>query len=505
MSAQHLYSTKPTKEEYEQRCLDIAALEAQTIEWVFGRYDVNARIDDEICVFNQQYFAFAVETLGGKRGGVNDVLAKENELSNAISRLRGRRTKVRIQELPLTIEVPNPWRRSLMYTEARLRVGAHRMLAGIEYDAYSGKQPLVFDLADEHKHILIGGASNSGKSVLQNMMVLSLATSTSPVNLRMVLVDLKGRDLPKYATLPHVADVATEIADAETMIDNVHAEVMWRKSHFTPTLPRLVLVIDELAELRNSSAAVNKLNSILALGRGLNVHCMLATQYPTKETLGGLRLDNVSVRISGNVSDANTASRVTGRPGTGAHLLPLKSGAFIAVAGPDVRRFQAYLLPDEPAADKAAHVTELWTEELAERGESIPPAFNAPVMADNQRRQRPVTTGYRNQQSPVITSYSGVSGSNVPVFDAVERAAPSPVTPVMFPLGAFRELMEDERNEVRRMATLDEYQHNGSPSRNRLVVAVYGSKSPERLQEIDRALNSAEETKVIRLPQRAAR
>ena len=505
MSAQHLYSEKPTREEYEQRCLDIAALEAQTIEWVFDRYGVSARIDDEICVFNAQYFAFAVETLGGKRGGVNDVLARENELSNAISRLRGRRTKVRIQELPLTIEVPNPWRRSLMYDEARLRVGAHRMLAGVEYDPYSGKQPLVFDFAEEHKHILIGGASNSGKSVLQNMMVLSLATSTSPATLRMVLIDLKGRDLPKYATLPHVAQVATEIADAEAMIDNVHAEVMWRKSHFTPTLPRLVLAVDELAELRNSGAAVDKLNSILALGRGLNVNCILATQYPTKETLGGLRLDNVSVRISGNVSDANTASRVTGRPGTGAHLLPLKAGAFIAVAGPDVRRFQAYLLPDEPAADKATHVAGLWAEELAERGETVPAAFNAPVTGDNRRRQRPVAITGNNQPSPVITGYSGGEDADEPVFRAQNSDTSSPVTSVMFPLGAFRELTEDERAEVRRMATMDEYQHNGAPSRNRLVVAVYGSKSPERLQEIDRALNDTADAKVIRLPQRMAR
>lgn len=58
---------------------------------------------------------------------------------------------------------------------------------------------------------------------------------------------------------------------------------------------------------------------------------------------------------------------------------------------------------------------------------------------------------------------------------------------------------------MRRLASLDEYRHQDKPSRNRLVVAVYGSKDPTRLAEIDRALaGDVDESKIIRLPQRAA-
>ena len=494
-----LYGKRPaTPQEYEQRCLEIAAQEAQAIEYVFDRHGVNARVDDDTCVFNRQFFAFAIDTLGGTRGGVADVIARQRELSNAITRMRGVETMVRVQEVPLMVEVPNPWPRPLMPDDKLFDVGAHRMLAGVQYNPFTGRKPMIFDFGKGQHHFMVAGASGAGKSVLQNMLVLSLATGTLPSDLRMVLVDLKGLDLPKYAILPHVAEVVTTVEDAERIIYNVLAELEWRKHNYTPSLHRLVLVIDELAELRNSPGAVDALNSILALGRGLKVNCLLATQYPTKETLGGVRLDNVSVRISGSVADAKIAALVTGRPGTGAELLPLNSGAFVASYGNQAQRLQAYLLEDIAAMVHAQRIATVCKAEV-ERGQyAIPPAFHAPVMGNNHRRTH-------NRPSPVITAVTDRTDANEPVFQADPAVSVTGYAGYAFPIGAFRPLTAEECAAVRQLATQADYLHQGKPSRNRLVAAVYGSKDPQRLAEIDRALAGADDdSKVIRLPQRAA-
>lgn len=500
MQPNQLYGSTPSAAEYERRCLAVAEYEARCIEFVFQRHGVNAQINERITIVNRQFFAFAIDIGGGKRGRVQDVVNVQREIANAITQARGRRTRVRVQDLPLVIEIVNPWPQPLSYTEARLLVGADRMLAGMTYDPFVGRQPLVFDFGDAHHHILIAGASGAGKSVLQNMMLLSLAASTSPAALRMVLVDLKGRDLPKYANLPHVADIATKTTDAERLIAAVRAEVEWRKEHYRPNLPRLVLVVDELAELRDSKEALNDLKSILALGRGLKVNCVLATQDPTKDVLGEKLTRNISVKLVGNVENADAAHVAAGRPGTGAHLLPLKSGAFIAAYGAEVERFQAFLLPEEPAATKAADIAEYWSEKLT--GVALPPALHA-VMHHNHPAGVPVTAGANHRLSPVITGTTGENAEN-----GADLGQDLPVITgdaVAFPLRAFRTLTDRERAEVRRMATQAEFQYAGKPSKTRICIAVFGSKDEDRMKEIDRALSGESDTsKIIRLPQRAA-
>ena len=505
-----LYGRRPkTPDEYEDRCLQIAEREALAIEYVFEQHGVNAVVDDSICVFNRQFFAFAIETRGGTRGGVGDVINRQRELSNAITRMRGTETMVRIQEVPLVVEVPNPWPRPLLPPEQKqIDVGPDRMLAGVHYSPFAGIKPVVLGFDKGQHHFLVAGASGAGKSVLQNMMVLSLATGTLPSDLRMVLVDLKGRDLPKYARLPHVAEVVTTVEDAERIIYDVRAELEWRKYHYTPTLPRLVLVVDELAELRNTPGAVDALNSVLAMGRGLKINCLLATQYPTKDTLGGVRLDNVSVRISGSVADAKIAALVTGRPGTGAELLPLNSGAFVASYGNQAQRIQAYLLEDEKAVVYADNIAAVCGREVAAGTYTVPPAFHAPRSQhrrrDTSRDMAGVQADTRVDISP-DTAGSAENGAKSGDLGASYQGDTADM-PDTFPIGAFRPLTPGECAAVRRMAEMEQFQYAGKPAMKPLAIAVFGSRNPDRTREIERALAGAgDESKVIQLPRRAAR
>lgn len=503
---QSLYGSKPSPSEYKRRIEEIVAGEAQAIEYVFQRHKINACIDPEICVVTKQYFAFAIDALGGARGGVADVVSRQRELSNAITRMRGEETMVRIQEVPLMIEVPNPWPQPLTPEGNGFDVGPDRMLAGVQYSPFVGKKSVVFDFNKGQHHFLVAGASGAGKSVLQNMMVLSLATGTLPKDLRMVLVDLKGQDLPKYARLPHVAEIATTVEGAERMIAQVRAELEWRKHNYDPALPRLVLVFDELAEIRNSPDAVDALNSILALGRGLKVNCLLATQYPTKDTLGGVRLDNISVRISGSVADAKIAALVTGRPGTGAELLPLNSGAFVASYGNQAKRLQAYLLEDDAAIVHARKIEAVCCKEVEKGQYAVPAAFNVSDTRISHRRTRPdmtpdisVDTAKSDQNSP----NQGNSG------DSYQPDTPD--MPDTFPIGYLRDLTADERAAVRRMATMEEFCYQGKPTMWRIAVAVFGSRDPERTAKIKHAIDEGDrlserqtDNKVIRLPRRVA-
>lgn len=256
-----------------------------------------------------------------------------------LSNLRRRATHIRLQHPPLCIEAPHPAPETLHW-RMDAEIPTHSMLAGRGYTFAGPEEQIV--AFDSSPHTLIAGITGSGKSVMAQGMALSLALATSPAHVRYYVVDLKRDDLVPLQGLPHTAKFAGDPAQAIDVISAAHAEMERRRDHYGRPPFRLVIWIDELAQLPHQ--AQEQLKVITALGRSMLINVVAATQHPTAEVLGGsVGKINYTTRLVGLVADATAAATASGRTATGAEKLP-GQGAFLRIEGPNTTRFQSYLL-----------------------------------------------------------------------------------------------------------------------------------------------------------------
>lgn len=226
------------------------------------------------------------------------------------------------------------------------RYPAYTALLGLAADG----APLLLRLTSPQvTHVLIAGTTGSGKTSLARTMLLSLVLTHRPGQLALVIVDPKGRAFLPFQDLPHVwAFAAGETAEGLACLAEVVA-VMERRSREGVQTPRLLVVIDELADLlqqggREWSEALTRLAQ---RGREAGIHLLACTQKPTAALLGGALTANFPARLVGRVVTAEDARVAAGIGGTGAERLAGR-GDFLAVVGGAVTRFQAaYIAPEE--------------------------------------------------------------------------------------------------------------------------------------------------------------
>jgi S-DNA-T family DNA segregation ATPase FtsK/SpoIIIE len=205
----------------------------------------------------------------------------------------------------------------------------------------SGKAYAV-DLA-RMPHLLIAGATGSGKSVCVNALIGSLLMRATPDDVRLILVDLKRVELAAYRDLPHLeTPVIVESYEARAVLTNlVHemehryellAEAMERNvaafnaspRRIGKAMPYMVVVIDELADLilREGRKVEDPIVKLAQKARAVGIHLVLATQRPSVNVVTGLIKANVPSRIafamasnvdSRTVLDANGAEDLIGR------------------------------------------------------------------------------------------------------------------------------------------------------------------------------------------------
>ena len=178
----------------------------------------------------------------------------------------------------------------------------------------SGKGYAV-DLA-RMPHLLIAGATGSGKSVCVNALITSLLMRATPDEVRLILVDLKRVELAAYRDLPHLeVPVIVEAHEARAALANmVHvmeeryerlAEAMERNiaaynaspRRHGPPMPYIVIVIDELADLmlREGRKVEEPVVKLAQKARAVGIHLVLATQRPSVNVVTGLIKANVPV------------------------------------------------------------------------------------------------------------------------------------------------------------------------------------------------------------------
>ena len=180
-------------------------------------------------------------------------------------------------------------------------------------------KPFITDLK-KLPHLLIAGTTGSGKSVGINAMILSLLYKNSPDNLRLVMIDPKMLEFSMYNDIPHLlTPVITKAADAINALANMVSEMERRYTLMSKTktknienynekaqkegydtMPYIVVVIDELADLMMTSGkdVEYSIARLAQMARASGIHLIVATQRPSVDVVTGLIKANLPSRLS---------------------------------------------------------------------------------------------------------------------------------------------------------------------------------------------------------------
>ncbi len=254
----------------------------------------------------------------------------------------------------LSLEVPRPERSTVglldLAEQLHQDAGLARALAvpgtailGLDSEGI----PLLLRLASpDVAHVLIAGTTGSGKTELARTLLTSLVLHQRPHDLALALFDPKGRGLAPFAALPHL--LFPVVQDTPTMVERLHylAGEMERREQEGIERPRLVVVVDELADALQTGGVELEglLTRLVQRGRSAGVAVVACTQKPTAKAVGSLLKANFPVRLVGRVASADDARVAAGIGGTGAEKLQ-GQGDFLLVAGGERIRFQAALVP----------------------------------------------------------------------------------------------------------------------------------------------------------------
>ena len=254
---------------------------------------------------------------------VDTILAREKDLALALKTPAIRIETPAMGRSLVGIEVPNPTPslvtlRSVMESKEyqKIKKSAHLPIA---LGRASGGDDVVFDLA-KMPHLLVAGATGSGKSFCLNAIVSCLITEKSPSQLRLLLVDPKRVELTPYNGIPHL--MAPVIVETDTVVGYLKGliremfdryrrmeEVGVRNieaynKQMPDKMPFLCVVVDELADLMMTAAfdVEQSLCRLAQLGRATGIHLIIATQRPSVDVVTGLIKANFPSRISFSVT-----------------------------------------------------------------------------------------------------------------------------------------------------------------------------------------------------------
>jgi S-DNA-T family DNA segregation ATPase FtsK/SpoIIIE len=253
---------------------------------------------------------------------INRVVSLSDDLALAL-----KAQSVRVSPIPgkaaIGVEVPNRQReivslREILSSES-FKKGNSKLTLGLGKDIFG--TPIVADLS-KMPHLLVAGATGSGKSVSINSMVISILYKATPTDVKMLMIDPKLLELSAYEEIPHlISPVITSPKEAAEALKKMVIEMERRyrvlaeraarniesfnvQARDEEKLPYIVIIIDELADLMFT--APNDFEDSIArlaqMGRASGIHLILATQRPSVDVITGIIKANFPARISFQVS-----------------------------------------------------------------------------------------------------------------------------------------------------------------------------------------------------------
>ncbi len=314
--------------------------QADIIENVLHAHKITARVWGG--VVTPRFVRYELTTTADMR--LNKVLALKDEVAMMLGV-----SDVRMYRKNGAVYVEAPRTRAgvvklLAVNRSRKRLPLGSIILGVDEEG----APLALRLTSpDVAHILVAGSTGSGKTVLLRSMIMSLALRHSPRSAQMLLIDPKSRGFSLLAGLPHlIRPVVTQPEQAVLALDEAVVE-MEARDREKRQRPLLVIVIDELADLRmvGGKQVERSLTRLTQRGREAGVHVIVATQRPAATIMGGLIKANLPVRLVGAVASPEDAKVATGVARSGAERLRGR-GDFLLVARGESIRFQAALITE---------------------------------------------------------------------------------------------------------------------------------------------------------------
>ena len=251
-------------------------------------------------------------------------------------------------------------------------------------------QPFSADLA-KMPHLLIAGATGSGKSVCVNAIIDSFLMNATPAEVKLILIDPKRVELAQYKGIPHL--LCEVIVDTDKAVNALKWTVGTMESRYAefaargvrniagynealragePRMPYIVILIDELADLMMVSAyeVEATITRIAQLARATGIHLIVATQRPSVQVITGLIKANIPSRIAFAMTsgiDSRTILDTTGAE----DLLGRGDMLYQPIDAPRAVRLQGVLVTDPEIEAVARH----WR---AQGGPQYRPEITAP-------------------------------------------------------------------------------------------------------------------------------
>jgi len=291
---------------------------------------------------------FAVQPGFIKKPGTNEDDAQQMKIRVAQIAALQRDLALALSAERLRIEAPVPGRSYVGIEVPNTRSSVVRLRSILESEAFSklgvplavalgrdvSGQPLVADLS-RMPHMLVAGATGSGKSVFITAIAACLAMNNTPEDLRMVMVDSKMVELIRFNGLAHLygkveTDIqrimgvlrwlVVEMEHRYRLLEGVHARDIEsynrkfksrKEGSSAGPLPRIVVIIDELADLMMSAPDQTEHNLVrlAQMARATGIHLVVATQRPSTDVVTGLIKANFPARLAFSVA-SNIDSRV---------------------------------------------------------------------------------------------------------------------------------------------------------------------------------------------------
>lgn len=319
---------------------------------------------------------------------VKNILKYDDDLKMRLASKNGVRIEAPIPGKNLVgIEVAN---------KHRVTVGLKEVLEG-SADKKSKKTDLIFALGKDivgnsitdnlakGPHFLVAGATGSGKSVCLNVMIVSMLMRYSPEDLRLILIDPKRVGFRVYEHLPHlmldeiVTDPQRSLAvlawayeemerryqtfqDCEEVVSDLESyndfvERTCKKT--TPRMARIVIIIDELADLMETCKKdmESRIRALAQKARAAGIHLVLATQRPSVDIVTGTIKANLPSRIALKVMNFNDSQTILSEAGA-EKLLGNGDMLYKNTAMPESERYQGAWISDREINNIVSYIIE---------------------------------------------------------------------------------------------------------------------------------------------------